>query len=58
MKHKKIIRVLALTIMIALASILPVPLSFYAKDNFPKHLIEMVDKKNEEDEEKESKALF
>jgi len=44
--------------MIALASVMPVPLTFYAKDNLPKHLIEMVDKKNEEDEEEEAKALF
>jgi hypothetical protein len=58
MKLKQIIRVSALTFMIVLASVLPVPLTFYAKDNLPKHLIEMVDKKNEEDEEEEVKALF
>jgi len=44
--------------MIALASVLPVPMTFYAKDQLPKHLIERVDKKEEEDEEDETKALF
>jgi len=58
MKLKQITRLLALALMIALASVLPVPLTFYAKDHLPKHLIERVDKKEEEDEEDEIKVLF
>ena len=58
MKLKETIRVLALIFMIALASVLPVPMTFYSKDNLPQNLIGMVDKKDEEDEEDETKALF
>ena len=58
MKLKNILRFVALGLMIALASVLPVPITFYTKDHLPKHLIERVDKKEEEDEEDEIKALY
>jgi len=58
MKLKQIIRLLAIAFMIALASVLPLSMTFYAKDQLPKHLIERVDKKKEEDEEDEIKVLF
>ncbi len=38
--------------MIAMASVLPVPILFYNKDKLPKYLIELIDKK-ESDEEKD-----
>lgn len=37
-----------------MASVFPVPMTFYSKDNLPKYLIEMVDKKEDEDEEEET----
>ena len=54
MKFKKIIRLISFVILIAMASVFPVPMTFYSKDNLPKYLIEMVDKKEDEDEEEET----
>lgn len=58
MKLKRIMRLLALVIIIALASFLPVPITFYRKDNLPKYTIEKVDKKEDELKEDDIKELF
>lgn len=56
MKTKKLLRLLALILMIALASFLPMPITVYRKDDKPKFNIEQIDKK--EDEDDDIKALF
>jgi len=58
MKIKKTIRALALVFAIIIASILAVPIRFYSKDNLPNYFIEMVDKKEDDDDESETKELF
>lgn len=55
---KKWLRLLALALIIALASVLPVPINFYRKDNLPKYTIEQVDKKEDDDESEDIKELF
>jgi len=56
---KRILRLIALLLIIALASILPVPITFYRKDNLPKYLIEQIDAKEEEETDNEDiKELF
>lgn len=57
MQLKNTLKLLAYALIIALASVLPIPMTIYFKDNLPKHLIEMVDKKKEEDEKDEIKEL-
>lgn len=57
MKIKRILRLLALVIMIAMASVLPVPILFYNKDKLPKHLIEQIDKKESKIENREIKEI-
>jgi hypothetical protein len=57
MKIKRFIRLLALILLIALASVLPVPLIFYKKDKMPKYLLEQIDEK-EDDNEDDIKNLF
>lgn len=56
MKFKKTIRLLSFVILIAIASVFPVPMTFHSKDHLPKYLIEMVDKK-EEDEDEETLSV-
>ncbi|MDT0559312.1 hypothetical protein RM697_11665 [Ichthyenterobacterium sp. W332] len=51
MNFKKAMRLAALILLIALACVLPVPITTYRKDNLPKHLIENVDIKEEDDKE-------
>lgn len=58
MKIKITIRAIALVFAIVMASFLPVPITFYCKDNLPKYLIEMVDKKEDDDDESETKELY
>lgn len=43
---------MALMLMIAMASVLPVPITFFTKDKEPKYLKEQIDNK-EDDEEKD-----
>lgn len=57
MKIKRVLRLLALGFMIALACVLPVPLHLTKKDNLPKNIIERVEQA-EEQEDDEEKALF
>ncbi len=58
MNFKRIMRLVALAILIALASFLPVPITFFRKDNLPKHPIEMVDTKEDDTEKDDIKELF
>ncbi len=58
MKIKKLLRHLALIFMIALASILPIPMTFFRKDNLPKNLIEQMDTKNDHTDDEDVKELF
>lgn len=58
MTFKRIIRLFALSIIIALASFLPVPITFYRKDNLPKHTIEKIDIKDDDTESDDIKELF
>ena len=52
------IRQFALLLMMLLASVLPVPITYYRKDNLPKYVIEEVDTKEGEAEEDNIKELF
>jgi hypothetical protein len=52
------IRQIALLLMMLLASVLPVPITYYRKDNLPKYVIEEVDTKEGEAEEDNIKELF
>jgi len=57
MKIKRILRLLALLLMIAMASVLPVPILFYNKDKLPKNLIELIEKKESDEEKDDIKAI-
>ncbi len=57
MKIKRILRLFALVLMIGLACVLPVPMTFYRKDELPKNLIEKVELEDEKEDDEE-KALF
>mgnify|MGYP007079437235 FL=1 len=43
--------------MIGMAAILPVPILFYGKDNLPKNLTELIEKKEDDDENDDVKEL-
>ena len=58
MKIKRLLRLLALVLMIAMASILPVPITFFNKDKLPKFVIEQIDEKDEDLEKEGIKELF
>ncbi|HMC01905.1 MAG TPA: hypothetical protein VKN14_12790 [Flavobacteriaceae bacterium] len=55
---KKGLRLMVLILMIALASVLPVPITFYRKDNLPKYLIEQIDNNEDETGIEDIKELF
>lgn len=58
MKIKRLLRLLALLLMIAMASILPVPITFFNKDKLPKFVIEQIDEKEDDAEKEDIKELF
>lgn len=58
MKIKRFLRLLALILMIAMAAVLPVPLTFYTNDKQPNYLIEQIDTKDDVDEKDDIKELF
>lgn len=58
MKIKRLLRLIALMLMIAMASVLPVPITLFTKDNQPKYLIEQIDTKEDDDEKDGIKELF
>ncbi len=53
MHIKRTLRLIALIFLIIIASIipLPIPIQFHHKDELPQNLIEMVDRKEDENEE-------
>ena len=55
---KKALRLLALVLLITLASALPVPITFYRKDNLPKFKIEQIDKKKNNEENGDIKKPY
>jgi len=57
-KIKRFLRLFLLLLMIAMASVLPVPILFYGKDHLPKNLTELVEEVAEDDEEDDIKQLF
>ncbi|WP_298555349.1 hypothetical protein [uncultured Algibacter sp.] len=54
---KKTLRLLALVFIIGLATVLPVPITFYRKDNLPKFKIEQIDKKREDENKADLKVV-
>ncbi|WP_412986340.1 hypothetical protein [Pontimicrobium sp. IMCC45349] len=58
MTFKRLMRLIILAFIIAFASILPMPITFYRKDHLPKNLIEHVENIEEEDDENDVKELF
>ena len=58
MKIKRILRLLALILVIAMASVLPVPITFFNKDKQPKYLIEQIDTTEDDSEKDDIKELF
>ena len=58
MKIKRVLKLLLLMLMIAMASVLPVPISFFTKDKQPKYLIEQIDSKEDETENEDIKELL
>lgn len=55
---KKILRLFALILIIALASVLPITMSFCRKDDLPKYVVEQIDSKDDKGEEANIKELF
>lgn len=47
-----------LALLIGLACILPVPMTFSRKDDVPKYLIEQIDKNENDNEDKDVKELY
>lgn len=54
---KRTLRLFALIFMIGLATILPVPITFFRKDNLPKFKIEQIDKKQEDENKDDIKEI-
>mgnify|MGYP001827728155 CR=1 FL=1 len=57
-RFKRFLRLFLLVLMIGMASVLPVPILFYGKDNLPKNLTELVENTEDEDEDDDIKELF
>jgi hypothetical protein len=55
---KKAFRFLALILIIALASVLPVPITFYKKDDLTKYQIEQIDTEDKDTENEDAKEIF
>lgn len=49
---------MALILLIALATVLPVTITLYGKDEKPKYIIEQIDKKEIDTENEDIKELF
>ena len=56
-KLKRILRLLMLVSVIIMASIIPVPMQFYNKDNLPKDFIELIETNDDENEEDDIKEI-
>ena len=55
---KRTFKLVALILIIALASVLPIPITFYRKDNLPKYLIEQLDTRDDDNEDDDIKEVF
>ncbi|GAA3637391.1 hypothetical protein [Flavivirga jejuensis] len=55
---KKTLRLFALIFMVALAAALPVPITYYKKDNAPKYTIELIEKKDDDAENEDVKEIL
>lgn len=49
---------MALTLIIVLASVIPVPITFHRKDDLPKFKIEQVDKEKKDEDNQDIKVIF
>lgn len=54
---KKGLRLLSLVFIIGLATVLPVPITFYRKDNLPKFKTEQLDEKKVDDHKEDMKVI-
>lgn len=57
MSIKRFLRLSIFILMVAIASIIPVPITFKGKDNLPQNLIEQVEEKNEEEDTSDLKEI-
>lgn len=48
----------AWTVLLVMACLVPIPITFTKKDNLPKYLIEQIDTKEDDNEEDDIKQLF
>ncbi len=58
MRIKQSLRLVALVIVICIASMIPVPIKFHRKDNLPSYNIEQIDKKDDNEDEEENYQAF
>ena len=58
MQLKRLLRLIALALMIGLACVMPVPMNLFRKDDLPKHTIEQVDLNEDDDDDQDIKELF
>ncbi len=58
MNFKKTLRLLAWLMLLVIACIVPVPITFTKKDKLPKYLIEQIDTKDEDENQDDIKELF
>lgn len=58
MSLRRGLRLAALILLIAMACVLPFPITTYRKDNLPKHLIEQVERNDEDEENDEEKYIL
>jgi len=54
---KKVLRLLALALIIGLAIVVPVPITLYKKDNMPKFKTEQLDKKKVDVHKEDMKVI-
>ncbi|WP_339894226.1 hypothetical protein [uncultured Algibacter sp.] len=54
---KKALRLLALVLIIGLATVLPVPITFHRKDNMPKFKTEQLDKQKVDVHKEDMKVI-
>ena len=55
---KKVLRLIALALIIGLATVVPVLITFYKKNNMPKFKTEQLDKKKEGHEKEDIKVIY
>ena len=58
MQFKKVMRMILLVLFIAMAAILPVPITIYQKDKQPKFRVEQLNRKEDEEQQEENEFKF